>query len=283
MSLSSKNRNTVAILIIAAASLALYFNTLHNGFVWDDADQVKCNVWIRSIKFIPTILTVNTWGFMNGNTNYYRPGMHLGYMLVYHLFGPGPMGFHLLNIVFNAGVSVMVFLLALEVFETGGISSRRAFGVAFFSALLFTAHPAHTEAVAWIASFPELSYTLFYLLSLYFFILWRKGEVKEGISLSCLFFVLSFMCKETALSLPLAIAAYEIAFPAKDGRTGKTASWPFRVKIMLPYLALATAYFVLRLRIIGGFVKPMKYALHLTVFQWILNAIGNFSMYLGQL
>ena len=279
---ASVKRNLIAALILAAAAFALYFNTLHNGFVWDDLAQVKTNIWIRNFKFIPEILARSAWGFTNETTSYYRPGMHLGYMLAYHLFGPAPWGFHLLNVIFSTGVSVMAFLLALEIFESAGISPSRVFGVSFLSALLFTANPIHTEAVAWIASLPELSYSFFYLISLYFFILWKKGKSREGIYLSCLFFVLSFLCKETALSLPLAIAAYEISSP-NETRLPEGRQTIRRLKVLLPYFALALAYFVLRFRIIGGFAGPGNPVFHLTGFQWFLNAAVNFGAYLGQL
>ncbi len=273
---SSVKRNAIATIVLALTVFALYFNTLHNWFVWDDAYQVQMNPWIRSVKFIPDILARNVWGIKNASSSFYRPGMYLGYMLVYHLFGWRPLGYHVLNIIFNAGVSIVVFFLILELFESSGISARRALGISFLTALLFAANPIHTEAVAWIAAFTEVSYALFYLISLYFFILWRKEKLKAGIYFSCLFFVLSFMCKETALSLPLAIAAYEIAFP--EGSPVKR-----RLKNLLPYFLLTVAYFVLRLKIAGVTNATLKTDFHLTNFQFALNSIRNFGLYLGQL
>ena len=270
----------IAAFTTAAAVFALYFNTLHNGFIWDDFSQVQSNIWIRNVKFIPEILARNVWGFKNEGSNYYRPGMHLGYMMVYYIFGPGPWGFHLLNVVFNTGASVMVFLIALEIFESAGVSSGTVLWTAFLSALLFTAHPIHTEAVAYIAAFTELSYSLFYLMSLYFFILWRKGRLREGIHLSCLFFVLSFLCKETALTLPLAIAAYEISFP--NGNCAQEAQQKKRLRIFIPYVALTAIYFAVRLKVVG-LTRIPKASFHLTGFQFLLNTITNFGLYLKQL
>ncbi len=281
MYLSYKNRTAFAILILATASFVLYCNTLQNGFVWDDIGVIKSNVWIRNVKFIPEILTQNAWGFMNMESSYYRPVIHLAYMLVYHIFGPGPWGFHLLNIIFNAISTVLVFLLAMEIVELSGATDSRVFGIAFLSALLFAADPIHTEAVAFAAAFTELSYTLFYLVSLYFFVLWRKGKLKEGIYLSCLFFVLSFLSKETALTLPLAIAAFDIAFPGV-ARLHETRGKLHRVKVYLPYFVLSAVYFAIRLKVIGR-VANSTLGLHLTAFQLFLNAIVNFGMYLGQL
>ena len=275
----AKKYNFAVVFTLAAATFGLYSNTIHNGFVWDDSLLIA-NVWIRNLKYIPEILSHSVWGFANAG-NYYRPGIHLAYMLVYHFFGPAPWSFHLLNILFNTAATVMVFLLAFEIFELSGAAPDWTFGPAFLSALLFTAHPIHTEAVAFAAAFTELSYTLFYIISLYFFVLWRKGKLNVGIYFSCLFFIFSFMCKETALSLPLAIAAYEVAFPCGHHPSGRWQKIR-RLKSLLPYFLLTATYFAVRLKV-AGLTRNVKDAFQLTNFQFILNAIVNFSLYIGQL
>ena len=39
--------------------------------------------------------------------------------------------------------------------------------VAWLAAILFAVHPVHTEAVDWIASFPDLLMALFFLIAFY--------------------------------------------------------------------------------------------------------------------
>jgi tetratricopeptide (TPR) repeat protein len=147
------------------------------------------------------IFSQSVWGFSTdveeqGTANYYRPFMHLVYMANYYMFGMKPWGFHLVNILFHAGVSVLVFLVVLRLLaestatgkkgvstqplqsshDTGPASYYSLFTIhyspfaAFLAALLFATHPIHTEAVTWVASLPELAFTFFYLLSFYFYL-----------------------------------------------------------------------------------------------------------------
>ena len=43
--------------LIIAVSLAVYANTLGNGFVYDDNFQVLGNPWIRDARFLPNIFS----------------------------------------------------------------------------------------------------------------------------------------------------------------------------------------------------------------------------------
>ena len=110
--LLSSKYTAIAILLII--SIGLYLNTLPNEFVYDDKAQVLENKWIKDIRYIPEIFFTNVWAFMDKEflSNYYRPLMHMIYMIDYHIFGLKPWGFHLTNIIFHAGVTVLVFIIA---------------------------------------------------------------------------------------------------------------------------------------------------------------------------
>ena len=68
-------------------------------------------------------------------------------------------------------------------------------GIGREAAVLFAAHPIHTEEVTWVAGVPELTFTLFSLLSFHLYIKATAGEGKlasKGVyALSILFFSLS--------------------------------------------------------------------------------------------
>jgi hypothetical protein len=161
------------IFIIFLVCLAVYCNALFNDFVYDDNDQVLENHWIRDVKYIPDIFTKSVSGFWGETTlsNYYRPLMHLIFMFNYYVFGLRPWGFHLVNILFHAGVSVLVFVIIWRLLRASSSSSKRdekgfiraLQSPAFAGAMLFATHPIHTEAVAWVAGIPDLSYTFFFL------------------------------------------------------------------------------------------------------------------------
>ena len=220
-----------AIAILFIISIGVYLNALPNEFVYDDKYQVLENHWIRDAKYIPEIFLTNVWAFVGEEnlSNYYRPLMHIIYMINYHIFGFKPWGFHLTNILLHGGVSVLLFLLLSVLInqshdlnskfhpEQVGTNSKskikkskgrtdlvrpksqfskpksqilnlksQILSAPFIAALLFAAHPIHTEAVTWIGGIPELSFTLFYLLSFYLYIypvgdksLNRRGSCKS--------------------------------------------------------------------------------------------------------
>src|SRR3990172_9261254 len=178
------------IAIILIVSFGVYLNTMWNGFVYDDEFQVLENPWIKDVRYIHDIFLSHVWAFQGVGwvSNYYRPMMHIILMIDYYLFGLKPWGYHLINIILHAGVSVLLFLL--------------------IAAILFAAHPIHTEVVAWVSGIPELSFTLFYLLSFYFYIE-ADDEYGNHFILSILFFFLSTLCKETALTLPILLIVYD--------------------------------------------------------------------------
>src|SRR5512143_4138639 len=111
--------------IIPLFAAALYLNALWNGFVYDDIPQVVQNPWISSFRNTVAIFTAGAWGFAGETTNYYRPLMHIFYMLIYALFGLNPLGFHAFNVVVHAGVSLLVFVLASRILGNDGSGPGR--------------------------------------------------------------------------------------------------------------------------------------------------------------
>ena len=278
------------IVLLLIASFAVYSSTLFNEFVYDDSSQVLKNYWIRDVRNLPKIFTKSVWGFQGAPvvSNYYRPVMNVIYMVNYHLFGLKPWGFHLVNVLFHAGVSVLVFFLTARVgaasfpvpssptLARGGMG--RLLSLPFLAALLFAVHPIHTEAVAWVAGLPDLSFTFFFLLSFALYIGATTGKpVHMGrYSLSVLSFFLSALSKEPALTLPLILIGYDHLFGHRED--GFRDRW----KRYVPYLLVAAVYFVLRFNALGG-IAPERRHEHLSALQHVVNVFPLFSSYLGKL
>ena len=118
----------------------------------------------QGCKVYPRNLFEQRMGVRGETTNYYRPMMYVIYMLTHYLFGIAPWGFHLVSAVFHAGSSVLVFLIAGILFSKYK-SPSKYLSIPLMAAVLFAVHPIHTEAVNWVSCVPELSYSLFCLLS----------------------------------------------------------------------------------------------------------------------
>jgi tetratricopeptide (TPR) repeat protein len=235
--------------LIIAVSLAVYVNALVNGFVYDDRTQILGNLWIRDARFLPNIFLSDEWGFRSGNTsNYYRPIMHVVYMLDYHLFGLRPWGYHLVNVLFHIGSSALVFLIA-RVLLKGYKSASKFLSPPLVAALLFAVHPIHTEAVAWVAGITDLSYSFFCLLSLYLYIR-SEDRFDTFYYLSVAAFFLGTLCKEPALTLPGILIAYDLLL-----RKERPGFLSIAKRYALFALAIA-AYFGLRLYALGGRMAP---------------------------
>ncbi len=248
-----------AVIAIFAVTSAIYFNALFNGFVYDDIPQVLENRWITDVKYIPDMFSGSVHSFQQDTgLNYYRPIMHVLYLLTNYLFGLAPWGFHLVNILFHAGVSILVYLICLRLVEQPSTASpsppaffrpesRIGFlSTPFVAALLFATHPIHTEAVTWVAGIPDLSFSFFCLLSFVLYI-GLNGRLEMPYMLSLVSFAVALFCKETAVTFPIVLVAYDYAFNREKERP------TFRWSRYLPYLAVIGLYLIIRTLALGGF------------------------------
>jgi tetratricopeptide (TPR) repeat protein len=291
--LPRKSSIVLQALSIVILAFLIYGNSLYNGFVFDDDAQVLRNPWIRNIRHVPEIFLSGVWRFRGMTSNYYRPLMHITNMISYALFGLKPWGFHLVNILFHAGVSVLVLIVTTRLIgessrcRDGGtppsllINARGRAGwllsSPFLAAVLFASHPIHTEAVAWVAGLPDVAFAFFYLLSFYLYM--RSGG---GYGLCYASSVLSFFCatlfKEPALTLPVMLVAYDFAFGE-----GTFLSRPWsRIRRYVPYFIVVGIYFLLRFNALGGFA-PYSSHPQWSAFQYVINVFPIFILYLGKM
>jgi len=268
----------IPILILLLVAFAVYFNALFGDFIYDDKTQILDNLWIRDIRNIPTIFLRDVWSFQTdpNTSNYYRPMMHVVYMLNYHVFGLKPWGFHLINILFHCGTSVLVFLIIRKFLTDQRVSKSSVYlSPAFIAALLFASHPIHTEAVTWIAGLPDVAVTFFYLLSFYLYTLFRD-DGKRSYLLSILSFSVATLFKEPALTLPVMLIAYDYLFKKWD----KTIL--SEIKVYIPYVVVSGVYLVMRYYALRS-LAPMESYTHLSTYQVIINIFPLFRDYLTSL
>ncbi len=266
-------------ILIFVITLATYFNTLFNGFVYDDIPQVLTNPWIGDIRNITEIFSSDVWHFETGASyapNYYRPLMHLIFMLTYHVLGSHPWCFHLINILFHAGNSILVFFITAKILKESRIPYSTYYLLSSFAAaLFFVSHPIHTEAVSWVSGLPDLSFTFFYLLAFFLYIL-HGSMFRSSYLLSVVSFFLATLCKETALTLPIVLIVYDYAFR-------ETESGFFTLlKKYVPFFGAIGAYLVLRYNALGGFLPVQRHG-ELTPYLYLINIFPLFSQYLEKL
>src|ERR1700716_2085595 len=234
----------IALLILLA--IALYANTLFNGFVYDDEQQILQNPYVKNWHYLPQIFGSTVWSFVGaaGATNYYRPMMTFTFLLLWQLFGDIPFGFHLFNVALNAAVVVLVFSAGRRLFR-----DRR---IALLAAILFAILPVHTEVADWIAAVPELEATFFLLLAFWLFTQIDRPSIKIYLG-TIAAFALALLSKEPALMFaPIAIVFEHFVRPIPDKDPAVTAAGPIssfvaKIRRYAPVCAVAAAYLILRI------------------------------------
>lgn len=275
-------------LIIFAVAFGVYADSLANQFVHDDMGQVVLNSFIRDFRFLPRLFATSIASFpakgqVMIKNNYYRPVMYLVYMIAYAVFGLRPWGFHLINVLLHGAASVAVYFAARAIIKNlrGPVSNGDSWfsraGAPFFSALIFAAHPIHTEDVAWVAAVPDIVYSLLLLLA---FVVWAKYESIKGALLSAALFFAACFTKETALVLPLIFFLYDLC--AKRLVKGPAGFFKDLLKRYAPLAAAIIVYLIMRLNALHG-MAPQEHLKNLGGAALAANGLWLFSQYLYKL
>jgi Tfp pilus assembly protein PilF len=218
--------------LLVAIALALYANALPNDFAFDDYSTLLRNTSIRSLATLPELFSPRQLYAA------YRPVRYLSFALDHAVSGDRPWAYHLFNSLYHGLAAAVVFLVLRRLTRDG-----RA---ALAGALLFVVHPVHTECVAYISGRRDLLVTLFYLLAFLAWLRWRETGRALDLALGAAAFGLALGSKETAVTLPAALALHDLVL----------ARSPARLRV--PALALAAAAVaLLAWRAITAGVQPV--------------------------
>jgi protein O-mannosyl-transferase len=252
-----------------------YVNTLQNGFVYDDNNEVLTNPYIRSFFHVGDIFSTRILAHLGarGATNYYRPISIFGFSLCYKLFGLLPYGFHLANLLLHALIVCVLFGLTQRLFRDQWL--------AFTAAAIFALHPIHTESVAWVSGVTDLDLALFYLGAFGFFLTSARpqGARSEWMQLGMVgSFILALLSKEQAVTLPVAAMIYEHFYRSDRA----TSTWRQKASRYGSLWLLVLVYILFRIRFFGAFA-PVQLTRNVSWYQAILSAAPLAETYLWKM
>jgi hypothetical protein len=184
---------------VVALAVLPYVNALENGFTLDDEPVILRNPSVVSGGVdLGLVFASPVFGRL------YRPVTVLSYAINFATGGRAPSVFHATNIALHAAVSVLVFLLAEQLFSSSTVG--------LVAAALFAVHPIHTEAVTSIVGRAEVLAALFGLLAVLTAswgeaVTGRRAQVALRVG-SATAFVLAVLSKESATAvLPMIFLA----------------------------------------------------------------------------
>jgi tetratricopeptide (TPR) repeat protein len=178
---------------ILLATFFIFLPVTRFDFVdWDDDSNITLNENIRELNGT----TVRNL-FSSTVTGGYTPLTSLSFALEYKAFGLKPGLFHLDNLLLH----LLVTLLVLFFMRRLGASPFVSFAVM----ILFAMHPMRVESVAWVTERKDVLFSLFFLASLLFYMVFyrKRRPVYYGLALAA--FSLSLLSKIQAVSLPLVL------------------------------------------------------------------------------
>ena len=220
---------------ILIVSLAQYSLSLQNRFVWDAEIIFTGDPTLRDLKNLPlsfqeqTNVRKTNEGNKISKLAYYRPLAKSLRILEYPLFGTDPLGYKAVNVILNAAVVLLLFVVVF--------SATKHPTVALVAALLYAVNPVRAEVVYWTYSD---SYILMSFFSLGSLALYQRRHI----ILALIAFFLSLFCHEMAVLLPVIILLYTFLIERQQSIKAYVPS--------LLFFVLAGAFLVLRTAIMGS-------------------------------
>lgn len=202
--------------LVFLATLIAYFPALSAGFIWDDHPGHVTKSELRSLDGL-----VRIWTDI-GATQQYYPLLHTAFWVEHHLWGDGPFGYHLLNVLLHATAACLV----------GTLLRRLAIPGAWFAALLFAVHPVAAESVAWISEQKNTLSTVLYLCAALAFFRYHDDRQPRYYAIATLWFVSALPTKTVTAALP---AALLVILWWRQGRV----TWREDIAPLLPWFALS--------------------------------------------
>jgi tetratricopeptide (TPR) repeat protein len=269
----------IVMLLCLVACLA-YANSLGGDFVFDDMDQIVENQDIRSWDNLGRAFTTHVWAFRERPEAlrvpipppYYRPLFTVLFTIEYKLFGLQPQGWHLVSVLLHILCSIGVYYVLRL------LAGRQA--VAVLGALFFAVYSIHVESVSWISGVTDPLFGVFFLASFYSYLRYKAEKQRPLLLWSLVWFGLSTLSKETALSLVLLIFCAEWIATGKEPEpsfaANKTA-YGFGTRMReavlqtLPYVGVAVLYLIPRYLVIGGIGWDNPHTYHGPFFNVLLT------------
>lgn len=270
--------------IVGIIAFLAYMPSLAAGFLnWDDQLYVTNNPAIRSLD-----MDFIVWAFTSTEVANWHPLTWISYALDYRLFGPGPFGFHLTNVILHSINTSLVFVLALGLARAadGGRADEvdlqwRRTVIGLVSALLFALHPLHVESVAWVSERKDLLYSFFYLSGLITYLKYASGAGRRPIFFIATLasFALSLMGKPMAITFPAVLLILDY-YPLRRLSISRGGLRVLAEKIPFAAIALTSALMAMLAQQKVGSLISLDSA---SPFMRVLVAVRGYAFYIVKL
>ncbi|MCY7377071.1 MAG: tetratricopeptide repeat protein [Pyrinomonadaceae bacterium] len=252
---------------LAALCLIIYAQTFGFDFInLDDNEYVYENPFVSG-----GVNLVNfKWALTAFHSSNWHPLTWLSHQLDASFFGLNAGGHHAVNVVFHIINSILLFVVVNKL--------TNAFWKSAFVAALFAVHPAHVESVAWIAERKDVLSTLFWLLTIFFYIRWTKnvGD-KKFYWLSIVLFALGLASKPMLVTMPFTLILLDYWALERFEKWNLPTLLPL-IKEKIPYflLTIVSAVITIFAQKSGGAIQTIE---TISLSDRLFNAVLAYAKY----
>ncbi len=213
------SRNSAVLLTFTLIGFLVYRDAIHISFLSDDWTQIGNNAWSRdkALFFRPLIdysLQFNVWLF----------GREEAY------------GYYINNILLHIINAFLVYHLIRYLSRQATYRFDQL--IAFGGALLFLVMARHASSVSWIVARGDVQQTTFILLSFLCFLYFKQHSRLTFLVLSLLAYGCATLSKESSLTFPLAILAYELLDRFSQLKNWRRPEFLKAIAIIAPFFAV---------------------------------------------
>jgi len=260
------NRQWAICLFLTCLTATLYFPAANFDYIdYDDPIYASDNTYVID-GLTPASIQ---WAFST-TFGYYHPIAFLSLMADSTLFGPTPFAHHISNIILHCACVVMLFLISVRCCNSILWST--------VGAMAFSLHPINIESVAWISERKGLISALFSLISIYYYITFRRKRRVSSMIVLCTLFILGYLAKPSIVVLPLALILLEFWLSENDaGKSKYSLKNEIRWNVPLLVLSLLGAFACYFTQVKSGAV-----AIGIPIYSKLSNAFNAYSISLSK-
>jgi tetratricopeptide (TPR) repeat protein len=224
------------LLLLALTGACIYSGTLNHTFQFDSIQQIVENPYIRELKL--------WWEYTHNRRSF----TIFSFALNYHFVEFDVKYWRIVNIIIHLLNAFLVRWLVQLIFKSPAMKEspmgRYSEPIAFFTALLFVAHPLATQSVTYVVQRATSMGVLFYLLSVCLYLVARMqpGPVLVRTLLyagAVVVTLLGVQTKEIAYTIPLIIVLVELSLLRVRVRLSPREFWVLAGLLFLVVSGLA--------------------------------------------
>ncbi|MDP3143261.1 MAG: tetratricopeptide repeat protein, partial [Candidatus Omnitrophota bacterium] len=195
--------------------LIIYGNSLNGAWIFDDEPNIVENKYVHVKTLQWESLEKTLYGLEQKSIS--RPVAYLTFGVNYYFGQLNPFGYHIVNFFIHFFSSIFLFLFIYRTLKLHRLKAEygsSSYAIALLSTFFWAINPVHVTAVTYIVQRMASLAGMFYIMSMYFYVL---GRTDEGLWKKTVFFVLSALLamlaigtKENAIMLPVSIYLYDL-------------------------------------------------------------------------